>query len=79
MVTSKGESVSALPRLVVAGMIGLFALGNCPLFAQSASLTGTVKDTSGAVLPGAAISVKNLETGLTRAVQADAGGSFSIL
>src|SRR5216683_2672370 len=78
MVTSKGESVSALPRLVVAGMIGLFALGNCPLFAQSASLTGTVKDTSGAVLPGAAITVKNLETGLTRAAQADSSGSFSV-
>jgi len=78
MVTSKGESVSALPRLVVAGMIGLFALGNCPLFAQSASLTGTVKDTSGAVLQGAAITVKHLETGLARAAQSDTSGNFTI-
>ena len=78
MVTSKGESLSALPRLVVAGMIVLFALGNCPVFAQSASLTGTVKDMSGAVLTGAAVTVKNIETGLTRAAQADSSGSYSV-
>src|SRR5712691_1491408 len=78
METSKGRSLSALPRLAVAGIIGLVALGNGLVFAQSAALTGTVKDTSGAVLPGAAITVKNLETGLTRTAQADSSGSFSV-
>src|SRR6266849_476808 len=80
METSKGRSLSALPRLAVAGIIGLVALGTYPVFAQnfSASLTGTVKDTSGAVLPGAAVTVKNLETGQTRTAQADSSGSFSV-
>src|SRR6266852_7408805 len=78
METSKGRSLSALPVLAVAGIIGLVTLGTCPVFAQSAALAGTVKDTSGAVLPGAAITVKNLETGLTRTAQADSSGSFSV-
>ena len=33
---------------------------------------------SGAVLEGAAVTVKHLETGLTRAAQADANGNYSI-
>src|SRR6266853_2109060 len=79
METSKGRSLSALPGLAVAGIIGLVTLGTCPVFAQSAALTGTVKDTSGAVLPGAAITVKHIETGLTRTAQADSSGSFSVV
>src|SRR5437867_10057124 len=75
--TSRG--LYSLPTLV-AGVIGFIALGNCPVFAQgfTAAITGTVKDVSGAVIPGAAITVKHLETGLTRVAEADAGGSFSI-
>src|SRR5207248_7359315 len=72
-------SLSALARLA-AGVIGLIVVTNCPVFGQgsTATLTGTVKDVSGAVLPGAAVTVKHIDTGLTRAAQADAGGSFSI-
>ena len=73
MVISKSRSLSALPRLAVAGIIGLIALGNGLAFAQSASLTGTVKDMSGAALPGAAVTVKHVDTGQTRTAQADAG------
>src|SRR5712691_5878526 len=78
MVSSKSRSLSVLPRLAVAGLIGLIALGNGLVFAQSASLTGTVKDMSGAALPGAAVTVKHIDTGQTRTAQADASGSFSI-
>jgi hypothetical protein len=79
MVNSKGRSLSARARLA-AGVIGLIVLGNCPAFGQgsTATLTGTVKDVSGAVLPGAAVTVKHIDTGLTRAAQADASGSYSI-
>jgi carboxypeptidase family protein len=72
--------LSALPSLAVAGIIGLVALGSCPIFAQnfSAAIIGTVKDVSGAVLPGSAVTVKHTETGLTRTAQADAGGSFRV-
>src|SRR5229473_5243025 len=75
MVTRTRRGLSQLPRLVV-GFIGLVALGNCPVFGQG-SLTGTVRDTSGAVLPGAAVIVKHVDTGLTRTAQSDAGGSYS--
>jgi carboxypeptidase family protein len=78
MVTSKGRSLSALPRLAVAGIIGLIALGNGLVFGQSAALIGTVKDMSGAALPGAAVTVKHVDTGQTRTAQADASGSFSV-
>src|SRR5712692_2253337 len=79
MVRMTRRGVSALPRLVAA-IIGLIALGNGLVFAQgsTAAITGTVRDTSGAVLQGAALTVKHLETGLTRAAQADDNGSFSV-
>jgi len=65
---------------LVAAIISLIALGNGLVYAQgsTAAITGTVKDASGAVLAGAAISVRHLETGLTRAVVTDASGSYSI-
>src|SRR5437899_5012390 len=44
----------------------------------TASITGTVKDVSGAVLPGAAVTVKHLETGLMRTAEADTSGNFSV-
>src|SRR5712692_8878768 len=63
-----------------AKLIVLIALGTGLVFAQGSTGTilGTVKDVSGAVLQGAAITVKHLETGLTRTDEADSGGNFSI-
>ncbi len=63
-----------------AGFLALIALGTGLVFAQgsTATITGTVKDASGAVLPAASISVKHLETGLTRTDEADSNGSYSI-
>ena len=78
LVTTRG--LSALPRLVMAGMVGLAALGSFPVFGQgfSQTITGTVKDPSGASLPGAAITVKHVETGLTRTAQSDTSGNFTV-
>src|SRR6266699_1770105 len=82
MVNRTGRSPFALPRLAafVITLVGLIVLGNCPVLAQgfAATITGTVKDTSGAAVPGAAVTVKHLETGLTRAAEADATGNYSI-
>ncbi len=62
------------------GMIVLIALGTGLVFAQgsNATILGTVKDVSGGVLPGTAVTVKHLETGLTRAAQTDTSGNYSI-
>src|SRR3989475_5857388 len=82
MVNGTGRSRFALPKLVasVLALVGLIVLGNCPVHAQgfAAAITGTVTDTSGAVLPGTMVTVKHLETGLTRAVEADTSGNYSI-
>jgi len=81
-VKSASRKPYAVPRsiAILAASIGLIALGNCPVLAQgfAGTITGTVKDTSGAAVPGAAVTVKHLETGLTRAVQADATGNYSV-
>ncbi len=44
----------------------------------AATISGIVKDESGAILPGVTVEVKNLDTGLTRSVASDANGYFTI-
>src|SRR2546425_1861087 len=44
----------------------------------SATLSGTIKDETGGVLPGVDVVVKNLETGLTRSVVTDSNGYFTV-
>lgn len=44
----------------------------------TASVSGLVKDESGAVLPGAAVSARNLETGQARSVSADSEGRYRL-
>lgn len=41
-------------------------------------IRGTVVDASGAVIPGAAVTIVNTDTGYNRAVQTDASGSFDV-
>src|SRR5713226_4909117 len=45
---------------------------------STGAITGSVKDVSGAVLPGTVITVKHLETGLARTDEADSSGNFTI-
>src|SRR5229473_2195573 len=81
MKTSTGRSSFKPPVLaaIVVGLVALLALGNCPVLAQgfAGSITGTVKDVSGAAVLGATVTVKHPETGLTRAVEVDANGHYS--
>src|SRR5258706_12030170 len=44
----------------------------------SATLSGTIKDETGGVLPGVDVTVKNLDTGLTRSAVTDANGYFTV-
>src|SRR5262245_54544333 len=55
----------------------LFALAMCT-FAQAptAEVSGTIRDSSGAVVPAARLEIRNEETGLTRTAQADELGLF---
>src|SRR5262245_39251035 len=53
------------------------------LFSQaqmsSGDIRGTVSDVTGAVLPGATVTVTNIETGIERQTTTDAVGNFRIL
>src|SRR5216684_6323694 len=57
----------------------VFSLFAAMVFAQTvtATISGTVKDSSGLVLPNAQIEVLNQDTGITRAMQSDTAGRYS--
>ncbi len=48
------------------------------LFAQSTSVTGNVTDPTGAVIPGATITMHNIDTGAERTTTADAQGRYNV-
>src|ERR1700693_6163451 len=53
---------------------------NCPsLHAQTfrGTILGTVTDSSGGAVPGATVTIKNLDTGLTRTVVTSDDGSYA--
>ena len=57
--------------------ISLGALFSGLVRAQAtATISGRAMDASGAAIPGASITVKDLETGATRVVSADESGSY---
>src|SRR5260370_24506312 len=60
-------------------VVSLLAVGNIPAFSQvtGATLSGLVKDTSGAIVPKATVSIKNSATGETREVISNASGFYS--
>jgi len=62
---------------VMALTLSLFV--SVPVHAQvtGATLSGTVTDPSGAVIPNAKVSIKNTATGVTRDVATDKAGSYS--
>jgi hypothetical protein len=57
----------------------VFALGTISALGQStATLSGTVKDPSGALLPGAEITVQSVATGASRLAVSDSAGSYVV-
>ena len=47
-------------------------------FAQNAQITGIVKDQSGAVIPGATVTARNVETGFARVGVSDGAGEYRL-
>jgi hypothetical protein len=56
----------------------LLAALSSTAYAQNAQITGTVKDGSGAVIPGTTVTSRNVETGLTRTALTDEQGSYRL-
>ncbi len=77
--TSVSERLFAR-NLTIIFVIALMALGLPTLVAQTdtARLTGTVTDATGAVLPGASITVANLGTQRVVIVNSEADGNFVV-
>jgi predicted porin len=60
-----------------ASLLLWLAMGAFPAWAQTgASLSGTVTDQTGAALPGAGLTIRNVDTGATRTFATDGGGRF---
>jgi len=67
-------------KKTVASLLFLFLCGGCfvcRVAAQdTASLTGTIRDKTGAVVPGAAVALKNTSNGLTRNLVTNSDGEY---
>ena len=61
--------------LAVAALVLLLPVG---LFSQATdgNITGTVMDSTGAVIPGASVELENVATGVRRTAEADATGIY---
>ena len=62
-------------------MLSLFIFGNSRLLRAdiTGKILGTVVDPTGAIVPGAKVTLRNLNTGLSRQLQTDASGSYEFL
>src|SRR6516162_10355945 len=81
MVGARRTCLHLFGRLVTA-IVVLIALGTtCLVFAQTstATIVGVVRDTTGALVPGVSITVKDTETGLTRTVTSSESGGYNVL
>jgi hypothetical protein len=64
--------------LIFTLLVGLLATASLSAQTFRGTILGTVTDPSGAVLPGAKVTVKNTGTGLERTTETSADGSYSL-
>src|SRR5262245_65013887 len=76
--TTSVRSRSWLRRLAVAACVLSVHKGAFAAQRPTAVLEGTVQDPSGAVVTGAAVTIRNPDTNLTRTAQTDAFGTFRL-
>src|ERR687891_599314 len=70
-----------LRHLLAIAPIGIVLIAPSSLFGQASatgSMSGTVTDPSGGVLPGVTVTVENPATGLARPATSDAGGAWAV-
>src|SRR5580704_10655865 len=78
MTNSASQKAATGLAVVMVVLLGLFI--SVPGHAQvvGATLSGTVTDQSAAVIPAAQLSVRNVATGITRSIAADAAGFYTV-
>jgi Carboxypeptidase regulatory-like domain len=79
MVRGMGTCLRAFVILITT-TLGFFALGACLVFAQgsTATISGVVRDTTGALVPGVTINVKNMESGFMRGAVSNESGGYNL-
>src|SRR5881628_559245 len=79
MVRRMGVSLRVFGRFVTAIVVVITLGTTCLSFAQTSTATilGVVKDASGALVPGVSITVKHIESGLTRTVVSSERGAYT--
>src|SRR5437867_4454423 len=80
MVRGKCRSLLAFVRFVSAIVVLIALSTTCLVFAQTSTATilGVVRDTTGALVPGVNITVKHVDSGLTRTVLTGENGGYTV-
>src|SRR5438128_10636496 len=80
MVEKKSTSLLACVRFVSAIVVWIALGTTCLVFGQTstATIVGVVRDTSGALVPGVSITVKHIDSGLTRTVVTSENGGYTV-
>ena len=67
-------------RTLLSGLVVVLVAANVSLaqVGSTAQITGTVKDTSGAVLPGADVTATQTDTGFKRSSVTDTDGNYTL-
>ncbi|PYT21184.1 MAG: hypothetical protein DMG57_39440, partial [Acidobacteria bacterium] len=73
-----GRQERAMRKLAVCFTIFVFFVRQGAAQTTFGSITGAVTDQSGAVIPGASVSVTNAGTGIERTVTTSTGGLFNV-
>src|SRR3989442_15867807 len=71
------ERMSPVLSIFFVIALGVCSAGEAHAQVTGATLSGTVTDTSGAVIPGVMVSIKNRGTGVVRNVSSDEVGVYS--
>ena len=64
-------------KTILALLTAVLLLGGSAFGSVTASMSGTVKDTTGAAVPGATVTAKNVETGITQTLSTNDQGYYS--
>lgn len=72
------DVLTRLNVFVVLALASVFLAGQAHAQVVGATISGTVKDASGAALPNATVSAKDVAMGTTREVTTDAAGFYSV-
>jgi hypothetical protein len=72
--------IRGLRAFMIGSVAALLLFCGSPTNAQTfrGTILGTVTDSSGAAVSGATVTVKNVDTGLVRATQTSADGSYTV-